>query len=51
MANRDYYANPPHLQRTHQQIMAAMVRTEPKSGGAAIILRWLIQDAVNIGPA
>lgn len=46
MASRDYYRGPiPPLPRSHQQIMDMLARTEPKSGGAAMILRWLTQAA------
>lgn len=52
MASRNYYRGPiPPLPRFHRQIMDMLDRTEPKSGGASIILRWLTQDAANIGPA
>lgn len=48
MTDRNYYRGLPPLQRTPQQIVDVMTRTEPKSGAALIMLRWLTQDAAGL---
>lgn len=34
--------------RTPEQILADLDRTEPKTGAAVILLRWLTRDALKV---